>query len=390
MQNPALNPHIVLAPVENGYLAYDSASEQVHELNPLAALIAELCDGSRSVDEIRGAVTPLLPEGNDSEVERWIEGAIQAGLLIRGDGVASDHRSLSAKELADLAKRLRRAGKVRLAFLCQQTVVKLAPEDADAWCYLGELAHIIGQRDEARVAYEKYLSIEPDDAEVKLILVALRDEAPPSRAPDEFIQQLYERFSSFYDKNICDDLDTQAPDRIRELAQAAVGDRTGLTLLDLGCGTGLAGVQLKPRAARMVGIDLSPEMVELARARNLYDQLEVAEITDWLRRNSECFDLIAACDCLIYFGDLRQIVVPAVSRLHPDGAIVFTVECGDRYPFRLTDSGRYTHHPDHIREVAKEAGLRVLRLEEGYLRMEYGAEVTGLFVALKREPPVAQ
>jgi hypothetical protein len=31
-----------------------------------------------------------------------------------------------------------------------------------------------------------------------------------------------------------------------------------------------------------------------------------------------------------------------------------------------------------------EAGLDVARIEEGFLRMEYGAEVTGLFVALKK------
>lgn len=218
---------------------------------------------------------------------------------------------------------------------------------------------------------------------MKHILVALRDEAPPARASDECIQQLYERFSSFYEKNVCDDLGTEAPDRIRDLAQAALGDRTGLASLDLGCGTGLAGVQLKPRALRMVGIDLSPQMVELARARNLYDQLEVAEITDWLRRSSAHFDLIAACDCLIYFGDLQQVLAPAASLLNREGAIVFTVERGDRYPFCLTDSGRYAHHPDHVREVAEKAGLQVVRLEEGYLRMEYGSEVTGLFVALK-------
>jgi predicted TPR repeat methyltransferase len=385
MQNPALNPHIVLAPVESGYLAYDSSSGQVHELNPLAALITELCDGSRSVDEIRGELTPLLPEDKAGEVERWIDGATDAGLLIRDGSAASNQHSLSAEELSELAKRLRRGGKTRLAFQCQQTVVKLAADDADAWCYLGELAHIIGQRDEARAAYERYLSLEPDDAEVKHILVALRDEAPPSRAPDECIQQLYERFSSFYEKNVCDDLDTQAPDRIRELAQAALGDREGLALLDLGCGTGLAGVQLKPRASRMVGIDLSPQMVELACARSLYDQLEVAEITDWLRRSSDHFDLVAGCDCLIYFGDLRQVVAPAGSLLNPGGAIVFTVERGDHYPFCLTDSGRYAHHPDHVREVAKEAGLEVVRLEEGYLRMEYGSEVTGLFAALRKE-----
>src|ERR1700688_1553230 len=84
MQNPALSPTVVLAPIENGYLAYDSASDQVHELNPLGALIAELCDGTRSVDEIREEVAPLLPEGKEGEVDRWIEEGLKAGLVTSG------------------------------------------------------------------------------------------------------------------------------------------------------------------------------------------------------------------------------------------------------------------------------------------------------------------
>ena len=95
--------------------------------------------------------------------------------------------------------------------------------------------------------------------------------------------------------------------------------------------------------------------------------------------------MIVACDCLIYFGDLRQVVIPAAKRLAPGGVLAFTLERGDQYPFRLTDTGRYTHHAQHVREAAAEAGLQIARLEQAYLRMEYGEEVTGLFVALKNE-----
>jgi predicted TPR repeat methyltransferase len=362
MQNPALSPTVVLAPIENGYLAYDSASDQVHELNPLGALIAELCDGTRSVERIREEVAPLLPEGKASEVDRWIEEGLKAGLLTSGGDPGASHRDLTAKELFDLAKRLRRGGKTKMAFLCQQTTVKLSGDDPEAWCYLADLAHIIGLRDEARAAYEKYLTLDPDDAEVKHILVALRGEAPPPRAPDECIQQLYGRFASFFDSNL-GDLDYQGPERIRDLIQSVMGDRAGLAALELGCGSGLAGVQIKPRASRMVGVDLSPDMIDLARARNIYDQLEVAEITAWLQRSQERFDLIVACDCLIYFGDLRQVALPAAKLLNAGGLFAFTLERGDRHPFHLTDSGRYAHHPDHVREVAAEAGLAVTRLE---------------------------
>jgi len=166
-RNPALSSSIILAPVENGYLAYDSDSERVHELNPVAALIAELCDGTRSLEQIRAEVAPLLPEGAAAGVDRWIEEGLKAGLLTRDDGASAGHRDLSAKELCDLAKRLRRGGKAQLAFLCQQAVTQLSPDDADAWSYLGYLAHIVGRRDRAREAYERYLALKPGDAAVR-------------------------------------------------------------------------------------------------------------------------------------------------------------------------------------------------------------------------------
>jgi hypothetical protein len=53
MANPKIHPAILLSPVENGYVAYDPASDKLHQLNPMAALLAELSDGTRSVEEIQ-------------------------------------------------------------------------------------------------------------------------------------------------------------------------------------------------------------------------------------------------------------------------------------------------------------------------------------------------
>jgi predicted TPR repeat methyltransferase len=384
MDNPALNPSVRLSPVENGYLAYDPVADRLHELNPVAALIVELCDGTRTVEEVRELVKPALPEGAADEVDRWIGEGIQAGLFTRGEH-PTGRQELSAEELTKLAKRLRRNGQIQTAYLCQRRATELIPNNSNAWSVLGELAHILGRRDQTRAAYERYLELEPDDEETKHLLIALRNEPPPPRAPDVVIQQLYQRFSSFYEFNVCEELYYEAPQRLFELIKVVLGDRRELAVVDLGCGSGLAGVLLKSVAARISGVDLSPEMIELARARNIYDQLEVAEITAWLAGNKDHFDLMAACDCLIYFGDLRQVVIPAAKKLKRDGVFAFTVERGDQYPFRLTDTGRYTHHAQHVREVASEAKLHVARLEEAYLRMEYGAEVTGLFVVLKNE-----
>lgn len=384
MPNPALNPTVQLIATENGYAAFDPTTDRLHELNPTASLIVELCDGSRSVEEVCAFLAPMLPDDSAAQVTNWIEEGIASGLLGWGGDAGEAHRELTAQELHKISRRLRHRNKEQIAYFCAQQAAQLAPTDPDMWYDLGEMAEMVGRRDEARAAYEKYIGFKPDDAEVKHILVALRDEPPPPRVPNEALEQMYAVFSRTFEANLCGELGYKAPERVRELVDPLLGDRQNLSVLDLGCGTGLAGVQFKPRAARLIGVDISPEMIELARARNLYDRLDVAEITAWLAGCPERFELIACCDCLIYFGDLRQVLLPLAERLCPKGVLAFTLERGDRYPHRLTDSGRYSHHPDHVREVAAEAGLRIAHLDEAFLRTEYGNPVTGLYVILQK------
>lgn len=382
MSIPRCSASVLFCPGGEGYLAYDAANDRVHRLNPIASLVAELCDGQRGIEEIHDLVAPLLPDGSRDEVRRCVERALAAGLFEEaGCRETEPHPPLDP---AMLVERLRAKGQLEPAYICQYNLAEREPDNPRHWAALGELAHGLGRREEARVAYERYLQLMPYDAEVRHLLVALRDEAPPPRAPDAAVEQLYARFASFYESNMLDELDYQAPKRIAALVAELMPERRGLAALDLGCGSGLAGVGLRPRCARLVGVDLSPQMLQLARERSLYDALELAEIGAWLGRCRETFDLILASDSLIYIGDLSLVVTPAAPLLRPGGLFVFTLELGEVAPFRLSDNGRYTHTPGQVRKVAVAAGLEVVRLDEGYLRMEYEAAVNGLFVALRK------
>jgi len=376
MPTPYRNPTVFFCPSEDGLLAYDATTDQLHRLNAVASLIAELCDGQRSDLEIQRLVKPVLPDGDGDEVRHCIAQGLEAGLFKTSAHAGPDY------DPAALSKQLRADGKIEAAYICQFNAAEREPDNPHHWTTLGEFGRILGRRAEARAAYERYLEMRPDDAEIRHLLVALRDEAPPPRAADDVIKQLYARFASYYESNMLGDLDYQAPRRISQLVAELMPDRNSIATLDLGCGSGLAGVELHPRCARLVGIDLSRHMLDLARKRAIYDVLELAEINDWLTSCEDSFDLIVACDSLIYFGDLRQTILPASSLLKPEGYLVFTLECGDRTPYHLNDNGRYSHHPHYVREVAEEAGLEIVRLDQGYLRMEYGQEVTGLFVGL--------
>jgi len=134
---------------------------------------------------------------------------------------------------------------------------------------------------------------------------------------------------------MCGDLDYRAPDLLFAALESALGPRRDLVSLDVGCGTGLFGQRLRHTSRTLVGIDLSAAMIERAQERGIYDRLEIAELTDWLSREpTECFDVIAICDTLIYFGDLRQVLHFAVRHLTLDGILGFTVEKGISSPFQ--------------------------------------------------------
>src|ERR1700743_3813395 len=78
MPNPKINPVILVSPVENGYVAYDPVLDRLHHLNPAAALIAELSDGSRSIDNICALICPLVAEMQPEDASNWIVKSIDA------------------------------------------------------------------------------------------------------------------------------------------------------------------------------------------------------------------------------------------------------------------------------------------------------------------------
>jgi predicted TPR repeat methyltransferase len=378
------NPHVALAPNEDGYFAYDTKRHRLHRLNAAAALIVELCDGTRTAAAILADVTPFVTGDAGAGCARWIEGALENHLIETVALGTSAPAAPSPDYFSTLASRLRRKGAVLAAFVCQHHATLHMRDDPEQWVTLGDLAHIVGRREDAREAYERYLELSPGDAEVEHLLVSLRGDPAPPRAPDECIVQLYARFAEFYERNMRGDLEYCGPELVAKALHPIFGSAASLDVLDLGCGTGLAAPCLRPLARRLVGIDLSPDMVERARSTGFYDVLDVAEITEWLARAAERdFDLIVACDTFIYFGDLRQILAPAARRLRAGGTVAFTVECAEGTGFQLTDSGRYVHSESHIGDAARDARFEIASIDTAVLRYEYGEPVNGLVVVMR-------
>ncbi len=107
MANPTVKPSILIAPTEDGYVAYDPATDRLHQLNPFASLLVELCDGKRSVDDIRALIAPLMQPDQAGELDRWVADGITSGLLVWSDVPAEGVKHFSASELYEFALKLK-------------------------------------------------------------------------------------------------------------------------------------------------------------------------------------------------------------------------------------------------------------------------------------------
>lgn len=371
---------IIVLKDQGGYFAFDRRTDELMRLNETAAIVFDLADGTRSRDDILRILLKRVGHDKTEKCRKWIDKAIASGTLVEQPS-AVPVTPCDPHELHALAGRLLAAGEVRSAYLVQKRAIELLNDDPAIWNQLGELAQIMGYRDEARQAYERYFEHHPDDAGMAYILSAMRGEPPPQRASNAYIKHLYQGFSGFYNQNMCEELAYKAPERLLAAIKPLIQGQNSnaIKVADLGCGTGLFGRQIRSFCGRLVGVDLSPEMLQIAESQNAYDQLICDEITCWLvRKPVEQFDLIVFSDTLIYFGDLGPVMPACQKHLKPGGYVAFTLEKGDVSPFKLSDSGRFQHHRNHVRDVAKATGFEIVHRSETILRMEHGKEVAGL------------
>ena len=187
------------------------------------------------------------------------------------------------------------------------------------------------------------------------------------------------------------------------------------TALDAGCGTGLAGPLLRQHVSGALGgVDLSEKMLALAGALRtpapeqapVYSRLLAADLlslrgeallpgaaaeggaAEGAAAEEAAFELVAAADVLVYFGELGALLQAFASVTVEGGDLVFSCEraSADEAPhgWRIRASGRFAHTKPYVLQAAAAAGYTLLSYREITPRFENGAAVQGHMFALRR------
>lgn len=133
----------------------------------------------------------------------------------------------------------------------------------------------------------------------------------------------YDQWAQSYD----DDLTSwsyQAPALVAETVvtrHSAAG-----SALDVGCGTGLVGRALRARgfAGQILGLDISPASLEIARRSGAYDSLQPADLQQRLAVEDDSVDVVVCVGVMTYLPDVEAVWREFARVVRPGGLVVVT------------------------------------------------------------------
>jgi predicted TPR repeat methyltransferase len=288
--------------------------------------------------------------------------------------------------LGNVWKALGSQDKARASF---ERALQYRPGNADTHYSLGILCSDSGERDEAARHFTACLDGDPDDSRgVRMLLAHLGLATAPERTPQAQLTKLYDVRAQFWDQEKSYFGHTLVAEGLRAHMANANPD-----ILDIGCGTGLVGAQVRALAGRLDGVDLSRAMLEKAQDKGLYDRLDQADLVAFMSEHTGSYDAVLGAATLIHFAGLHALFRAAATCLREKGLFVFTLFPNevDSADFavasngRLAQSGCFAHSAGYVERLAPECGFSVQMLKKVIHEHDQNDnQIPGILAVLRR------
>ena len=285
----------------------------------------------------------------------------------------------------NMGNALQDQGKLEEAIKSYNNALSIKPDFAEALNNIGNALNDQGKLEEAIEAFKKAILMKPDYATAQHMLSALTGNTNET-APREYVENLFDNYAKKFETSLLDKLGYKTPKLIRDILIKINNNETLGSLLDLGCGTGLLGSEIKNYCSKLEGIDLSNEMLTVAKQKNVYDKLSQFDIVEYLSSMPLGFDYYLALDVFIYVGELTEIFRLIKSRNKKPGHLVFSTEHTEKDGYHLLRTLRYSHSKSYIESLCKKFDYNISHFSTNDLRKEKGDFITGGIYVLSFKP----
>lgn len=258
---------------------------------------------------------------------------------------------------------LKQAGQFDAAVATYQEAIEIDPKFSDAHYNLAVLNRDSGQLDAALVSVEALLALNPNHLKAQYMQAALTEKTT-AKPPEGFVAQIFDEHADVFENHMKQGNST-IPEIVRGAAERHLetlgvnSERAFAKVLDLGCGTGRAGVVFHDLVTVLHGIDLSTKMMAQAKDKNVYDSLVLDDFVHFMANTDETYDLVLSVDAFLYMGPLDDVFKNVAHILKPQGSFGFTVEALDEGDYVLRPSCRHAQSEAYIRRLADAHGFRV-------------------------------
>ncbi len=307
------------------------------------------------------------------------------GLALKQDNRLSEARQAYERALElqpdedilfNLANCCRENGADSQATVYYRRLLDMDPDHTSGLNNFAYLCHLQGNYTLAEELYQRLLTLRPGHPGACHMLAALKGTAETT--PDNaYVRELFDQYSSTFEHSLVEKLQYRVPELLIEFLDQYDSTTDFKNCVDLGCGTGLAGLTFRTRCRKLAGVDLSEKMVAQAAEKGLYDRLTADDVVRFLEQETEQPDLFVAADLLTYMADLEPLFKAVADRCSPGGLFIFSTEHGDTPGWQVRPTGRFAHHPVYIAEVAEKNSGKVIRSTRADLRREGDGWVAG-------------
>ena len=280
---------------------------------------------------------------------------------------------------------LKMGGSIDEAAAAYRRSLAIDPGTVGAWYNLGIIMKDRGDIEEAVRCFRAAAARDPRNPPVQHLLAALTGRTTDA-APLKYVRDIYDAYAPGFDYHLTVNLGYRIPAVLRAMFESLPGNECRFgNAVDLGCGTGLAGVAFRPLSEHLCGIDISPKMIEKAEERGIYDLLITGDYVHYLQETDARYDLFTATDVFIYAGDLSPVFAAIGRAARPGAWVAFSTERCEGEGFTLRRTGRYAHASRYIRSRAGEYGFSVVGWRDEVIRREDETAIEGDVVILRRE-----